>query len=70
MKAAFVRRPSDSSNKKVDQLYKIRPYRKITPQDLQEIYPEWEVKGDFTGPKTAWYPKKTSEIKDSHGNEL
>lgn len=40
-KATFVKRPSDPYNEKIEQLYKIRPYRRIEKEDIEKIYPEW-----------------------------
>jgi hypothetical protein len=37
-KAIFRKRPTDTYDEKIEQLYKIRPYRRITPEDLIEIY--------------------------------
>lgn len=36
-KATFVRRPNDKPNEKVDELYKIRPHRLITTDDLKRL---------------------------------
>jgi len=44
MKAAFIRRPGDAADERLDKLYKIRPHRKITPEDMQELWPEgWKI---------------------------
>ena len=41
-KATFIKRPSDEYNEKIDQLCKIRPLRRITKEDMDNIYyPEW-----------------------------
>jgi len=40
-KAVFVRRPQEPYDEKMEKLYKIRPYRLITKNDLDEIYPDW-----------------------------
>ena len=40
-KAVFVKRPTDEYNEKIEQLYKIRPYRLIKKSDMDEIWAEW-----------------------------
>lgn len=40
-KACFVKRPSDKYDERMEKLYKIRPNRRITKKDMEEIYPEW-----------------------------
>jgi len=42
-KATFVKRPQDLEDERMDQLYKIRPHRLITPEDIELIYPEWDA---------------------------
>jgi hypothetical protein len=43
LKAAFIKRPQDKYCEKIDKLYKIRPFRRITEEDLKNIYPEWDI---------------------------
>jgi hypothetical protein len=40
-KAAYIARPGDNHAKKLDKIYKIRPYRRITKKDMEDIWPEW-----------------------------
>jgi hypothetical protein len=40
-KAAFIKRPQDPEDEKIEKLYKIRPYRLIEQKDMDEIWPEW-----------------------------
>lgn len=40
-KAAYRKRPTDLDDNRLDLLYKIRPYRRITNEDLNKIWPEW-----------------------------
>jgi hypothetical protein len=40
-KAYFTKRPDDNYCEKIEKLYKIRPHRLITQNDVEEIYPEW-----------------------------
>jgi len=40
-KASFITRPQDSFTEKLDKLYKIRPTRRITKKDMEDIWPEW-----------------------------
>lgn len=42
-KAKFVKRPQDVYCEKKQKLYDIRPYRRITKKDLDDIFPEWSV---------------------------
>ena len=42
-KATFVKRPQDLEDERMDQLYKIRPHRLITKEDIELIYPEWDA---------------------------
>lgn len=39
-KAVFIKRPNDNYDEKIEKLYKIRPYRRITKEDLIELYGE------------------------------
>ena len=40
-KASFIARPGDNHKEKLDKLYKIRPTRRITKKDMEDIWPEW-----------------------------
>ena len=40
-KASFIKRPCDINIEKLEKFYKIRPTRRITKKDIQEIWPEW-----------------------------
>lgn len=40
-KATFVKRPQDLDDQRMEELYKIRPNRRITQEDMAEIWPEW-----------------------------
>lgn len=40
-KARFVKRPSDVTTEGIDKLYEIRPYRRITQEDMDLYAPEW-----------------------------
>jgi Rps23 Pro-64 3,4-dihydroxylase Tpa1-like proline 4-hydroxylase len=40
-KAVFVNRPQDLPDSRMSALYKIRPYRLITKEDMKTIWPEW-----------------------------
>lgn len=42
-KAVFVKRPNDVYDERMEQLYRIRPHRLITPDDMKSIYPEWTI---------------------------
>lgn len=41
VKASFVPRPSDPYPDKMNKLYEIRPYRRITSEDMARVWPEW-----------------------------
>jgi hypothetical protein len=43
-KAVFVKRPQDKYDERMDKLLKIRPHRRITKKDMEEIWPEWNEK--------------------------
>ena len=43
-KAAFIKRPQDPYQEEMEELYKIRPYRRIEKEDLIKIWPEWNSK--------------------------
>jgi len=40
-KAAFIKRPIDEYDERIEALYKIRPYRRIEPEDMDKIWPAW-----------------------------
>lgn len=41
-KASFIKRPSDTEDTRINELYKIRPYRRIEISDLEKLgLPEW-----------------------------
>lgn len=42
-KAVFVKRPFDKYDERMEKLYKIRPFRIITNDDMKEIWPEWTI---------------------------
>jgi len=42
-KAVFVKRPFDKYDERMEKLYKIRPFRRITSEDMTEIWPEWSI---------------------------
>ena len=42
-KAVFVKRPQDKYDERMEKLYKIRPMRRISDQDMYEIWPEWDI---------------------------
>lgn len=42
-KAVFVKRPQDNYDERMEKLYKIRPYRRITESDMKELWPEWTI---------------------------
>ena len=42
-KAVFVKRPQDPYDERMDKLYKIRPHRRITEEDMRKIWPEWDI---------------------------
>ena len=42
-KATFIKRPQDKYDEKMEKLYKIRPHRRITEEDMKEIFPEWNI---------------------------
>lgn len=43
-KASFIKRPTDPNLKQMDELYKIRPHRRIAKNDMKQIWPEWTPK--------------------------
>ena len=40
-KAVFVKRPGDLEDKRMNTLFKIRPYRRIKSEDMKDIWPDW-----------------------------
>ena len=40
-KATFVQRPQDPPDERIERLLAMRPYRRITDKDMQEIWPDW-----------------------------
>ena len=42
-KAVFVKRPSDPYDERMEALYKIRPHRLITDQDMENIWSDWNI---------------------------
>ena len=40
-KACFIKRPQDEYDERMEQLYKIRPIRRIENEDMKKIWPEW-----------------------------
>jgi hypothetical protein len=41
-KAVFVKRPNDTYDENLEILYKIRPYRRITKEDIELHMPYWK----------------------------
>lgn len=41
-KAAFIKRPQDPYQEEMEELYKIRPHRRIEKEDLEKIWPDWK----------------------------
>jgi Rps23 Pro-64 3,4-dihydroxylase Tpa1-like proline 4-hydroxylase len=41
MKATFVKHPDTPFDSRMDKLYKIRSQRRIEPDDMRRIYPDW-----------------------------
>lgn len=42
-KARYVKRPNDDYDENLEQLYKIRPYRRITKEDMDKYFPNWKI---------------------------
>lgn len=42
-KASFIKRPQDLDDERMDQLYQIRPTRRIEKVDMERIWPDWTV---------------------------
>lgn len=47
LKACYCKRPKDKFDKGIDSLYKIRPFRRITQEDLNEFCPNWNYLDDL-----------------------
>lgn len=47
LKACYCKRPKDKYDKGIDSLYKIRPYRRITEEDLKIYCPNWNYLDDL-----------------------
>jgi Rps23 Pro-64 3,4-dihydroxylase Tpa1-like proline 4-hydroxylase len=42
-KAKFIKHPNEEHDERMEKLYKIRPNRRITKEDMNYIMPEWQV---------------------------
>jgi hypothetical protein len=42
-KAKFIKRPNDSNDENIQKLYEIRPYRRITKEDISLLIPDWTI---------------------------
>ena len=42
-KAVFVKRPDDIYDERIEKLFKIRPYRRINKNDMNTIWPDWNI---------------------------
>jgi Rps23 Pro-64 3,4-dihydroxylase Tpa1-like proline 4-hydroxylase len=42
-KAKYVKRPNDFYDEKLEELYKIRPYRRIMKEDMNKYFPNWKI---------------------------
>jgi Rps23 Pro-64 3,4-dihydroxylase Tpa1-like proline 4-hydroxylase len=42
-KAKYTKRPEDPYNANLEELYKIRETRRITPEDIAKYFPEWKI---------------------------
>jgi hypothetical protein len=42
-KAVFIKQPNDPYDERMEELYKIRPYRLITKDDMERIWKEWKI---------------------------
>jgi Rps23 Pro-64 3,4-dihydroxylase Tpa1-like proline 4-hydroxylase len=40
-KAKFIKRPQDPYDEKIEKLYEIRPHRRITKEDMNNLMPTW-----------------------------
>ena len=43
-KATYVKRPQDPFDPRMEKLFRIRSQRRITEEDMNEIWPEWNIK--------------------------
>ena len=43
LKAYYTKRPTDETDERIEKLYKIRPFRLITKNDLNEIWENWNA---------------------------
>lgn len=46
-KAVFVKRPHEPYDERMEQLYKIRPHRLITKEDMNEIWSDWSINMNY-----------------------
>jgi len=42
LRASFIKRPTDRYDERIEQLYNIRPFRRITDEDMKNIWPDWK----------------------------
>ena len=42
-KAKFIKRPEDPFDEQMQKLYDIRPHRRITQEDMDELMPDWSI---------------------------
>lgn len=42
-KAKFIKRPEDSFDENIQKLYEIRPFRRITKEDMNLLMPNWNI---------------------------
>lgn len=42
-KAKYVKRPNDNHDENMEQLYKIRPHRRINKEDMETYFPNWKI---------------------------
>lgn len=42
-KAVFIKRPEDLYDERMQQLYELRPHRRIEKEDMNKIWPEWNI---------------------------
>jgi hypothetical protein len=43
LKAYYTKRPTDGNDERLEQLYKIRPFRLISKNDINEIWENWNA---------------------------
>ena len=41
-KASFIKTPLEKYDERIEKLFKIRPFRRITKKDMDEIWPDWD----------------------------